>query len=51
MVDEKLPKKEKPKDSKELENTDQITNLQNDFVDDKRLYVMNLSYTVTKEEL
>ena len=49
MVDEKQPKKEKPKDSKE--NPEQITNLQNDFVDDKRLYVMNLSYTVTKEEL
>jgi len=27
MVDEKLPKKEKPKDTKELENPEQITNL------------------------
>ena len=30
---------------------DQPTTTQNDFIDDKRLYVMNLSYTVTKEEL
>lgn len=38
------------KDAAEQKPTEEATT-QNDFVDDKRLFVMNLSYTVTKEEL
>lgn len=56
-VPEVKPKeKETPKVSldAEKENAEVVPDqlaTQNDFIDDKRLYVMNLSYTVTKEEL
>lgn len=48
----KEPEKAKEDATKENPETtpDQPTT-QNEFIDDKRLYVMNLSYTVTKEEL
>ena len=48
----KEPEKAKEDETKENPETtpDQPTT-QNEFIDDKRLYVMNLSYTVTKEEL
>jgi len=47
------PLKEKIKIEEEQEKTKEVTEnlLENDFVDDKRLFVMNLSYTVTKEEI
>lgn len=49
---EKEAEKVKPVVEKENpEATPDQPTTQNDFIDDKRLYVMNLSYTVTKEEL
>ena len=52
---EKEKSKNKKEESKEnlepVENPENQESTQNDFIDDKRLYVMNLSYTVTKEEL
>ena len=61
MVDDKPMKKEKKEkkvDAEEpaaeqeagAEKKEEATT-QSDYVDDKRLFVMNLSYTVTKEEL
>ena len=51
--DDKLKSKpDEPKTTEIVEDSKaQEPSTQNDFVDDKRLYVMNLSYTVTKEEI
>ena len=51
--DDKLKSKpDEPKTTEIAEDSKaQEPSTQNDFVDDKRLYVMNLSYTVTKEEI
>lgn len=43
--------KEDKNEANDQENVEAQITTQNDFIDDKRLYVMNLSYTVTKEEL
>jgi len=58
QVDEKLKKKDsKIKDKETIDKPDSQAEkivepaARENFVDEKRLYVMNLSYTVTKEEL
>ena len=48
---ETVKAKEDKNEEKQEENAEVPKTTQNDFIDDKRLYVMNLSYTVTKEEL
>lgn len=49
--EDKPKKEESPEATGEPSDKKEEASTQNDFVDDKRLFVMNLSYTVTKEEL
>lgn len=56
QVDKADKKQEKEKKADEEtkdvdEKKEEKPSTESDFVDDKRLFVMNLSYTVTKEEL